>query len=461
MVKNTVKLTELIAFYLRNIPIISFFACLSWVPLHAGLDATFAYPGDGYPSAMAVSSGRVYIADSGSIWRYVESTGVWANLTNSGYVGRAYAVATDGTYVYVGGTLTSVGSGGLSVNSIAKYQIATGIWSALGTGANNGILNNISGVDYQGSVWTIAIEWSYDSLWGWAKRVFIGGYFNKAGGALTSNNITSYVETGNAWVAMGTGLSGGDNGPWCPPVASIVTRLVYIAPNYYADVYASGNFSQTSYGGSKAYQIAKYSSYYSLWFSFGSGIQGYQYTAYPDCVYQLRLPTYHNWVGALTAAPDGTIYLGGNELYNINGTRNHDCGTASPVCDTKWDSWGLGQIGAASGVLSPFLDVDSADGSCDGGSVGSVLAYGSSSNPNLLVAAGNFSYTALNVGGSYPQIKIGAASGYLLARVGGTWSSVPVPIGINEMKNTTTWAYIVTYGNLSSGISGGVWRWKP
>ncbi len=92
-----------------------------------------------------------------------------------GVDGSVYALAFDGQgNVYVGGSFGAVGGVSTGVNNIARYNIATNAWSALGTAAQNG-------VDY--SVNALAIDGS--------GRVVVGGFFTQAGG-FASTYIARY-----------------------------------------------------------------------------------------------------------------------------------------------------------------------------------------------------------------------------------------------------------------------------
>jgi hypothetical protein len=149
----------------------------------------------------------------------------WSTL-GIGTVGvgdEVYALATNGTDLYVGGKFTT--AGGSSANHIAKWD---GSWSALGSGLG-------------GSVYAIAIG-SY---------VYAGGNFTTAGG-----NSANYIARwdGSNWSA----LSGGTNG-----VGAKVNTIVA----YDSDVYVGGEF--TTAGGGSANYIAKWNGL--IWFNLGAG----------------------------------------------------------------------------------------------------------------------------------------------------------------------------------------------
>lgn len=50
----------------------------------------------------------------------------WVGL-NSGLNDYVYALATDGTYLYVGGSFTTAGPSNITVNHITRYNLSTGV----------------------------------------------------------------------------------------------------------------------------------------------------------------------------------------------------------------------------------------------------------------------------------------------------------------------------------------------
>lgn len=135
-----------------------------------------------------------------------------------------YAIAVDGTHLYVGGNFKSVG--GIKCNNIAKWD---GInWSALGNGTNAEVLTILvsSGTVYAGGSFTTAgtvgaarvakwngTAWSamgsgftdyVKSLTVFQGTLYAGGAFTQSGGT-TVNRIAKW--NGTAWVALADGFT--------------------------------------------------------------------------------------------------------------------------------------------------------------------------------------------------------------------------------------------------------------
>src|SRR6266545_1103820 len=124
---------------------------------------------DSEPSRPAVAPGDEFWDDRFNV------------LGVNGYVS---AIAVSGSDVYVGGRFNTVG--GLFVRNIAKWDSATGAWSALGEGV------------FGNDVYAIAVS---------GTDVYVGGSFNAAGGPLASaNNIAKW--NGNGWSPLGVGVNG-------------------------------------------------------------------------------------------------------------------------------------------------------------------------------------------------------------------------------------------------------------
>jgi len=90
--------------------------------------------------------------------------------------------------LYVGGEFANIG-GVANVNCIAKYNISTGTWTKLG-----------SGIQYSAGKEVSSIEISPEGT------IFIGGYFDAAGGSTNCKNIAYY--NGSNWAPLSTGLNG-------------------------------------------------------------------------------------------------------------------------------------------------------------------------------------------------------------------------------------------------------------
>jgi beta-propeller uncharacterized protein DUF5122 len=142
-------------------------------------------------------------------------------------VPQAFALATGGSSVYVGGYFTS--AGGISARSIAKWDGSA--WSALG-----------SGIIGYGCVRAVAVT---------GQNVFAGGSFTNVGG-VSANHIARW--DGERWAALGSGVLGpGD---------------VYAIGVNGTHVYVGGSF--TNAGGVSANGIAEWNG--TDWFGLGSGV---------------------------------------------------------------------------------------------------------------------------------------------------------------------------------------------
>jgi hypothetical protein len=155
----------------------------------------------------------------------------------SGYV---YALAVSGEDVYVGGLFSAVD--GLSVNNIARWNSATGTWSALGEGV-------------AGYVYAIAVSGS---------DVYVGGLFNSVVGYPSVPNTLNIAKwNGSSWSAVGEGVMG----------------YVYAIAVSGSDVYVGGRFdSVVGYPSTPdTYNIARWNTTSKTWSALGQGVAGYVY----------------------------------------------------------------------------------------------------------------------------------------------------------------------------------------
>ncbi|HKP52938.1 MAG TPA: dockerin type I domain-containing protein [Chloroflexia bacterium] len=203
----------------------------------------------------------------------------------------ARAQVISGTNVYVGGQFTT--AGGVTVNGVARWDITTGQWSALGLGTN-------------GPVYALAIN---------GNDLYVGGDFNLAG-AVQANNIAKYNLSTGQWSALGTGTLDG------------VYALAFSGGN----LYAGGGFVQIS--GVSANHIAKWTG--SVWQTLGTGSNN----GANDIVY------------ALSPAPDGSgLYLGGG-FSNVGGTTAN---YVAKWTGSAWQSLGTGSANGANSYVYALL----------------------------------------------------------------------------------------------------------
>jgi len=195
--------------------------------------------------------------------------------------GGVYALAVDGTSLYVGGYFTT--AGGVTVNNIAKWNGTT--WSALGTGANVGVI----GSGGYAAVNALAVD---------GTNLYVGGYFTTAGGVAVSN-IAKW--DGTTWSALGSGINGG---------------VSALAVDGAGNLYVGGSFTFYDADTVKVNNIAKWDG--TKWSALGSGVDA--------------------GISALAADGAGNLYVGGSFYYaggvSANGLALWD--------GTKWSAFGSG-----------------------------------------------------------------------------------------------------------------------
>jgi hypothetical protein len=107
------------------------------------------------------------------------ASGTWSSLgtgSQNGVNNRVSALAMVGNEVFVGGYFTW--AGGVSANYVARFNTQTNTWSTLGTGSQNGVNN-----------WVYALAVS-------GNEVFVGGTFTSAGG-VSANYVARYNDPDN------------------------------------------------------------------------------------------------------------------------------------------------------------------------------------------------------------------------------------------------------------------------
>ncbi len=164
-----------------------------------------------------------YIARwNGSHWFPLLGDGV----SNGSLNGTVYAIAVDGSNIYVGGEFTDVNNGGATIGEadyIAKWDGLN--WSALGgDGAGNGSLNaKVMGLAVSGS------------------NLYVGGFFTDVNNKGATIGAADYIAkwNGTDWSALGRNAIGnGSLNNWVQAIAVVG-----------ADVYVGGNFTDVdNYG---------------------------------------------------------------------------------------------------------------------------------------------------------------------------------------------------------------------
>jgi trimeric autotransporter adhesin len=312
----------------------------SWSALGTGANNGVSFAGlIGGVHALAVDGqGRVYVGgdftqaggvSANNVARFDPATNSWSALGagvsfSLGSGGEVNALAIDGQgRVYVGGRFAQAGE--VSANNVARFDPATNSWSALGTGANNGV----SDTSFSERVNALAIDRQ--------GRVYVGGQFTRAG-EVSANNVARFDPQANSWSALGTGSSNGVSGRSPIPPAPSVSAL---AVDEQGRVYVGGDFTQA--GGVSARSVARFDPATNSWsalgagvsFSLGSGVE----------------------VNALAIDGQGRVYVGG---------RFAEAGEVSANNVARFDpqanSWSALGTGSSNGVsvrspISPALGV--------------------------------------------------------------------------------------------------------
>jgi hypothetical protein len=105
--------------------------------------------------------------------------------------GQINAVLVRYPNIYYGGAFTY--AGGIQINGVARYNMPTNTWSALGSG-----LSGYSGLFYDGPV--------VNALAIYANSLYVGGNFQGAGG-VTVHNLARFDLVTNTWYDVGGGIS--------------------------------------------------------------------------------------------------------------------------------------------------------------------------------------------------------------------------------------------------------------
>jgi hypothetical protein len=217
------------------------------------------------PNGDVVVGGNFTAASGGpgnAIAMYNPSTGAWTTLgtgMNPQSQVLTLAVLPDGDIV-AGGNFVS--AGGVPAGKIARYNAASGTWSALGT----------SPTDNSTSVQSLAV--SPDG------GIIAGGLFVAIGGVQAAN-IARYNPHTGLWSALGGGTDGA--------VAAVV-----VLPD--GDVVAGGYFSVAGNADVRPAKLARYHPATDTWSAMSQAPQG--------LVYSLLL------------RPNGDLYAGGSFFEN-------------------------------------------------------------------------------------------------------------------------------------------------
>ncbi len=178
---------------------------------------------DLYVGGWFTQSGDGMLTNLGYIIRYDTTGGVWHALPDQGLNDQVYALAVDGSDLYVGGIFAQTGDGTLTnLGCIARYDTTSVTWHAL---PNQGL-----GDEFSTAVHALAVDGS---------DLYVGGIFTQTGDGTVENlgRIARYDTTAVTWHALpNQGL--GDE---------IATAVYALAVNG-SDLYVGGIFTQTGDG---------------------------------------------------------------------------------------------------------------------------------------------------------------------------------------------------------------------
>lgn len=183
----------------------------------------------------------------------LRSTGQWSPLgppSAAGTYSNVSAIAEDATYLYIGGDFLNF-DGTAASDRIVRYNKQTGVYSAMGTGADSDVL-------------AIVVMPNGD--------VIAAGTFTSMGGVANTLRIARWEVSTETWKALSTGANG--------TITSMAVGLNGL-------LYVAGNF--TTIGGVAANRIASWNG--SLFSAMGSGAAAF--------------------INSLAISPfDGLLYIG-------------------------------------------------------------------------------------------------------------------------------------------------------
>lgn len=211
----------------------------TWSPIGVGFNNPVQVIAEGPDNCLYAGGGFRIVGDtSGQNLARTCTENVW-EYVGSGTSDAVSDLAFDGDYLYVGGTFGTVGSG-LAANRIARYDLSTGAWSAVG-----------GGVTQVGGGPTIyALEFAPNG------DLYAGGDFTSIGGV----NTTGLARwDGTSWHAIGGGVSGSTGG------STSVRDLLFDAAG---QLYIGGSFTQA--GAVDARAVARWTG--SAWDALDVGV---------------------------------------------------------------------------------------------------------------------------------------------------------------------------------------------
>ena len=236
-----------------------------------------------------------------NVARYNPNSGTWDNLgggvtSSGGGFAAVYALAVSGSDVYVGGIFSQAG-GSSDFNNVARYNPNNGTWDNLGRGVSFG--------GFGGVVYALAVS---------GNDVYVGGFFDQAGGSSGFNNVARY--DGSGWSRLGTPAQNGVFGQ---------VNALAVSGN---DVYVGGQFTQA--GSVSANNVARFNVGTNSWRALGTGTQ----SGVGGAVYALAVSGNDVYVGGFfnLAFTDGSVVFANNvALFSAGSWRALGTGTQNGV----------------------------------------------------------------------------------------------------------------------------------
>jgi hypothetical protein len=169
------------------------------------------YVGGNFHNAAGIPEADYVARWDGSSWSALGSDGGG----NGAIQNVVYTLAAQGTDLYVGGIFTAA-AGIAAADGVARWDTLTSSWSALG-----------GGIDAGGYVYSIAVD---------GMDVYVGGFFNNAGGIPEADSIAKWDAHFASWSALG------NSGPGSGPLNNAVNEIA--AQN--GNLYVTGLFTNAA-----------------------------------------------------------------------------------------------------------------------------------------------------------------------------------------------------------------------
>ncbi len=346
------------------------------------------------------------------IARFHAPTNTWSALgSGNGLNGEVRSIALSGNSLFVGGEFTQADAGSaspISVSNIARFDIRTNTWSALGSGTGNGV---------NGRVYTIT---TLNHL------VFVGGDFTQANAgasAVSANHIAVFDTKTNVWSNVG---SSGVNG------------VVYAFATLGEDLFIGGDFTQvTGRTSLKATGIVRFHTKANQWSNLGSG-SGVSGASQP-AVYAIAVSGEDVFIGGEFTQVNAGSPMTANYIARFNTARNtwSNLGTAP----------GNGVNGAvnAIAVLGEYLFVGGFFTKANLGATSPVMAsyiarYNLSTNAwSKLSSTNSINNEVYAIASSGQDVFIG---GNFSPPNSGASSPAPTSVVVRFNVSTNTWSVI-------------------